>query len=82
MAEQQEKLKKLFIARSNLECGLRNIHRNITNAIDRQEMRFKVERFASKLKAVFSKLVQMNEELFDLASKAENPDSVYPVHEQ
>ena len=34
----------------------------------------------SKLKDVFSKLVQKNEELFDLARKAENPD--YPVLEQ
>ena len=34
------------------------------------------------LKDVFSKLVQKNEELFDLACKAENPDSIYPVLEQ
>ena len=31
---------------------------------------------------VFSKLVQNNEELFDLACKAENLDSNYPVLEQ
>ena len=34
------------------------------------------------MKDVFSKLVQKNEELFDLACKAENPDSIYPVLEQ
>ena len=34
------------------------------------------------MKDVFSKLVLKNEELFDLASKAENPDSIDPVLEQ
>ena len=82
MAEQQEKLKKLFNARSNLESDLCNIHKDITDAIDCQDRRVKVERLVSKLKDVFSELVQKNEELFDLASKAENPDSIYPVLEQ
>ena len=82
MAEQQEKLKKLFNARSNLESELRNIHKDITYAIDCQDRRVKVERLISKLKNVFNKLVQKNEELFDLASKAEKPDSIYPVLEQ
>ena len=82
MAEQHEKLKKLFNARSNLESELCNIHKDITDAIDRQDRRAKVERLVSKLKDDFSKLVQKNEELFDLASKAENQDSIYPVLEQ
>ena len=82
MAEHQEKLKKLFNARSNLESELCNIHMDKTDAIDRQDRKVKVERLVSKLKDVFSKLVQKNEELFDLASKAENPDSLYPVLEQ
>ena len=82
MAEHQEKLKKLFNARSNLESDLCNIHKDITDAINRQDRKVKVERLVSKLKDVFSKLVQKNEELFDLASKAENPDSIYPVLEQ
>ena len=82
MAEQQEKLKKLFNARSNLESGLRNIHKDITDAIDRQDRKVKVERLISKLNVVFSKMVQKNEELFDLANKAENPDSINSVLEQ
>ena len=82
MTEQQKKLKKLFNARSNQESELCNIHKDITDAIDRQDRRVKVERLVSKLKDVFSKLVQKNEELFDLASKADNPDSIYPVLEQ
>ena len=82
MVEQQKKLKKLSNARSNLESELCNIHRDITDAMDRQHRRVKVERLVSKLKDIFSKLVQKNEELFDLASKAENPDSIYPVLEQ
>ena len=82
MAQHQERLKKLFNTRSILESELRNIHKDITDGIDRQDRRVKVERLVSKLKDVFSKLVQKNEELFDLASKAENPDSFYPVLEQ
>ena len=82
MAEQQKKLKKFFNARSNLESELCKIHKDITDAIDRQDRRVKVERLVSKLKDVFSKLAEKNEELFDLASKAENPDSIYPVLEQ
>ena len=63
MAEQQEKLKNLFNARSNLESDLYNIHKDITDTIDRQDRRVKVERLVSKLKDVFSKLVRKNEEL-------------------
>ena len=82
MTEQQEKLKKLFNARFNLEFELCNIHKDITDAIDRQDRRVEVERLVSKLKDVFKKLVQKNEELFDLACKTENPDLIYIVLEQ
>ena len=75
-------MKKLFNARSNLKSELRNIHKDIKNATDSQDRRVNVERLVSKLKDVFSKLLLKNEELFDLASKAENPDSIYPVLEQ
>ena len=74
-------MKKLFNARSNQESELRKIHRNITDAIDRQYRRVKVKRLVSKLKDVFSKPVQ-NAEMFDLAIKVENPVSIYPVLEQ
>ena len=60
---------------------MHNIHKDITDAIDWQDRRVKVERLVSMSKDVFSKLVQRNEELFDLASKIENPDSIYPVLE-
>ena len=55
MAEQLEKLKKLFNARSNLESELRNNHKDITAAIDCQDRRVKFERLVSKLKDVFIK---------------------------
>ena len=61
MAEQQQKLKKLFNARSNLESEICNIHMDITDAIDRHDRRVKVERLVSMLKDAFSKLVQKNE---------------------
>ena len=56
--------------------------KDITDAIDRQDRRVKVERLVSKLKDVFSKLVLKKEELFHLASKAENPDSIFSVRER
>ena len=82
MAEQQEKLKKFFNAKCNPESELRNIFKDITDAIDHQDRRVKVECLVSKLKDVFSKLVPKNAELFDLASKTENPNTIYPVPEQ
>ena len=74
MTEQREKLKTFFNARSILESDLHNIHKDIKDAIDRHDRRVENERLVSNLKDVFSKLVQKTEELFDLASKAENPD--------
>ena len=82
MAEQQEKLEKIFNARSNVDFELSETHTDITDAIDRQLSRVKVERWVSNWKDVFSNLVQKSEELFDLAGKAENPVSIYPVLEQ
>ena len=58
MTEQQEKSKKLNIAKSNLESELRNINNDITDAIDRQDRRIEVERLVSNLKDFFDKLVQ------------------------
>ena len=66
----------------NLESELRNIHKHIRDAIDRQSRRAKVEHLVSKLKEFFSKLVRKNAELFDLAGKTENPDSNYTVLEK
>ena len=58
MAEYQEKLKKLFIVRSNLKSELRNIHKDITDAIDWQDRRVKVKRLVSKLKDAFFRMIQ------------------------
>ena len=81
MTEHQQKFRKLYNARYILESELLNIHENITDAIDWEAMRFRVGRLVYKLKDVFSKLMQKNEELFDLASEAEKPNSVFPVLE-
>ena len=74
--ETTREIENIFNARSIQESELRNIHRDITDAVDRQDRRIKFERWVSKLKDVFSKLVQKNEEQIDLASKTENPDSI------
>ena len=65
MTEQQKKLIELFNAKSNLASEFCNIHKDITDAIDRQDRRVKVQRLICKLKDIFSKLVQKNEEQFD-----------------
>ena len=82
MAEQQEKLKGLYNARSNLESEMRNIHKNITDTKDWPDRRVKFEQLDFKLKDAFSGLLQKNEDQFDLASETENPDSISLVLEQ
>ena len=57
MADQQEKLKKLQNARSNLESELSNSQNEIADALDWQDRRINVEGLVSKLIDVFSKLV-------------------------
>ena len=82
MAEQEEKLKKLYSARPNLESEMCNLHMDINDAVDQRDRKVKIERLVSKMKDVFSKLVLKNEEIFELASKTEEPDSMYSVTKQ
>ena len=71
---------KVFYPRPNLEYYSPN--KDIADILEWQSKRVKVKRLISKLKDIFSKLVQKNEEFSDLASKTEKPDSIYAVLKQ
>ena len=71
----QDKFKKLYSARVKLEAELNNIYGEINNAVDKQDRKAKIERLIEKCKDAFTRLVDENEELFDLAQKTEDPDA-------
>ena len=71
----QHKFKKLYSARAKLEAELNNIYGEINNAFDKQDMKVKIERLIVKCKDAFTRVVDKNEELFDMAQKTEDPDA-------
>ena len=75
MATFQDKFNKLYRARAKLEAELNNIFGEITNALYKQDRKVKIERLIVKCKDAFTRIVDKNEELFDLAQKTEDPDA-------
>ena len=75
MTTLQDKFNKLYSARAKLEAELNNIYGEINNAVDKQDRKVKIERLIVKCKDAFIRVVDKNEELFDLAQKTENPDA-------
>ena len=75
-----EKFNMPYGTRFNLDTKLHIIHKDIIDAINRQDRR--IERSVSTLKDIFSKVEQKIEELSDLASKSENPGSIHLVLQQ
>ena len=75
MATLQDKFHKLYSARAKLEAELNNIYGEINNAVDKQDRKVKIERLIVKCKDAFTRVVDKNEELFDLAQKTEDPDA-------
>ena len=75
MTTLQDKFKKLYSARAKLEAELYNICGEINNAVDKQDRKVKIERLIVKCKDAFTRVVDKNEELFDLAQKTEDPDA-------
>ena len=75
MTTLQDKFNKLYSARAKLEAELNNIYCEINNAVDKQDRKVKIERLLVKCKDAFIRVVDKNEELFDLAQKTENPDA-------
>ena len=71
----QDKFNKLYSARAKLEAELNNIYGEINNAVDKQDRKVKIERLIVKCKEAFTRVVDKNEELFDLAQRTEDPDA-------
>ena len=71
----QNKFNKLHSVRAKLEVELDNIYGEIKNAVDKQDRKVKIERLIVKCKDAFTRVVDKNEELFDLAQKTEDPDA-------
>ena len=75
MTTLQDKFNKLFSARAKLEAELHNIYGEINIAVDKQDRKVKIERLIVKCKEAFTRVVDKNEELFDLAQRTEDPDA-------
>ena len=75
MATLQDKFNKLYSARAKLEAEINNIYGEVNNAVDKQDRKVKIERLIVKCKDAFTRVVDKNEELFDLAQKTEDPDA-------
>ena len=71
----QDKFSKLFSSRAKLEAEINNIYGEINNAVDKQDRKIKIERLIVKCMEAFTRVVDKNEELFDLAQKTEDPDA-------
>ena len=75
MTTLQDKFNKLYSARAKLEVERNNIYCEINNAVDKQDSKVKIERLIVKCKDAFTRVVDKNEELFDLAQRTEDPDA-------
>ena len=75
MTTLQDKFNKLYSARAKFEAELNNIYGEINNAVDKQDRKVKIERLIVKCKEAFTRVVDKNEELFDLAQRTEDPDA-------
>ena len=75
MTTLQDTFNKLYSARAKIEAELNNIYGEINNAVDKQNRKVKIERLIVKCKDAFNRVVDKNEELFDLAERTEDPDA-------
>ena len=75
MTTLQDKFNKLYSAKAKLKAELNNIYDEINNAVYMQDRKVKIERLVVKCKDAFTRVVDKNEELFDLAQKTEDPDA-------
>ena len=75
MTTLQNRFNKLYIARAKLEAELNNIYGENKNAVYKQDRKVKIEHLIVKCEDAFTREVDKNEELFDLAQKSEDPDA-------
>ena len=64
-----QKVKKLYAARSKREAELHAIHEDILHCINSQSRRVKVERLVTKCNEAFMTVVDKNEDLIAFAGK-------------
>ena len=72
----EQKIQKLFAARTKLETELKAQHSLIIEAIDRKDRRARVETLINSCKEVYSSAVEKNEELKTIATRATNKDEI------
>ena len=73
-----QKVKKLYAARSKREAELHAIHEDILHCITNQSRRVKVERLVTKCNEAFMTVVDKNEDLIAFAGKTEDPSALVP----
>ena len=73
-----QKVKKLYAARSKREAELHAIHKDILHCITNQSRRVKVERLVTKCNEAFMTVVDKNEDLIAFAGKTEDPSALVP----
>ena len=73
-----QKVKKLYTARSKREAELHAIHKDILPCKNSQIKRVKVERLVKKRNEVFMTVVDTNEDLIAFAGKTEDPSALLP----
>ena len=73
-----QKVKKLYAARSKREAELHAIHEDILHCINSQSRRVKVERLVTKCNELFMTVVDKNEDLIAFAGKTEDPSALVP----
>ena len=73
-----QKVKKLYAARSKREAKLHAIHEDILHCINSQSRRVKVERLVTKCNEAFMTVVDKNEDLIAFAGKTDDPSALVP----
>ena len=73
-----QKVKKMYAARSKREAELHAIHEDIFHCINNQSRRVKVERLVRKCYEAFMTVVGKNEDLIAFAGKTEDPSALVP----
>ena len=73
-----QKMKKLYAARSKREAELHAIHEDILHCINNQSRRVKFERLVTRCNEAFMTVVDKNEDLIAFAGKTEDPSALVP----
>ena len=73
-----QKVKKLYAARSKREADLHAIHEDILHCINSESRRVKVERLVTNFNEAIMTVVDKNEDLIAFAGKTEDPSSLIP----